>query len=236
MKWIDTGVLLHLQPIGETKSLATLFTQHHGNIIGCLRTSRKNSLHIGQTYCLSATARLDNHLPFLSLEPIPNSLTPFLYVQKSRSALLALQSKFLLIKKCLAEKDPHPNFYTLFHKGLIDLCSTKDIKYYALFELCLLKEIGIELNLNECAVTGTQNDLAYVSPKTGRAVCKKVAEPYIHRLFVLPHFLIKKEQTPSNEDIRNSLILTGFFLDKHFLNTVHAALPKERAMLIEALF
>lgn len=235
VKWVDTGVLLHLQPMGETKSLATLFTQHHGNITGCLRTLKKNPLHIGCTYSLSATARLDTHLPFLTLEPLTNRLIPFLQVQKSRSALLALHIQFLLIKKCFAEKDPHPNFYNLFCTNLITLCTTKDIKYYALFELFLLKEIGIELNLSECAVTGTHHELTHVSPKTGRAVCQKVAAPYLNRLFILPQFLIKNEQKPSKNDIKNSLNLTGFFLEKYFLNTVHTNLPKERSMLIETL-
>lgn len=235
MRWTDSAMLLHLQPIGETKSLATLFTQHHGKITGCLRVSKKNPLHIGHTYSISATSRLESHLSFLTIEALPNSFSPLIHAQQSRSTLLALQIKLILIRKCLAEKDPHPTFYNWFNKNLTILCSTKDLKHYALFELFLLKEIGIELNLNECAVTGNTEELTHVSPKTGQAVCQKVAAPYINRLFILPQFLIKNEQKPSKNDIKDSLNLTGFFLEKYFLNTIHANLPKERSMLIEAL-
>ena len=38
------------------------------------------------------------------------------------------------------------------------------------WELVLLDELGFGLDLASCAATGTTTDLAYVSPKSGRAV------------------------------------------------------------------
>ena len=43
---------------------------------------------------------------------------------------------------------------------------------YVRFELLLLQELGFALDLDRCAVTGATDDLAYVSPRTGRAVSR----------------------------------------------------------------
>jgi DNA repair protein RecO (recombination protein O) len=43
---------------------------------------------------------------------------------------------------------------------------------YVRLELGLLQELGFGLDLDKCAATGATEDLAYVSPKTGRAVSR----------------------------------------------------------------
>ena len=52
----------------------------------------------------------------------------------------------------------------------------------ARFELGLLDDLGFGLDLERCAATGTNDDLAYVSPKSGRAVSRSAGEPYGDRL------------------------------------------------------
>ena len=42
-----------------------------------------------------------------------------------------------------------------------------------------------------------QNDLIYVSPKTGRAVSRDAAGIYASRLFKLPQFLLDKAAEPA---------------------------------------
>ena len=63
----------------------------------------------------------------------------------------------------------------------------------ARFELTLLEELGFGLDLESCAATGVTTDLTHVSPKSGRAVSREAAEPYLDRLFVLPAFLVPRE-------------------------------------------
>ena len=53
----------------------------------------------------------------------------------------------------------------------------------------MLEELGFGLDLERCAATGSNDDLAYVSPKTGRAVSRAAGEPYRDRLLALPRFL-----------------------------------------------
>src|SRR3989338_2262488 len=43
---------------------------------------------------------------------------------------------------------------------------------YLRWELMLLEELGFGLDLTSCAVTGSRDDLCYVSPKSGRAVSR----------------------------------------------------------------
>jgi len=64
---------------------------------------------------------------------------------------------------------------------------------YVRFELALLAELGFGLDLRACAVTGQTSDLAYVSPRSGRAVSRQGAGAYADRLLPLPGFLLSQE-------------------------------------------
>ena len=62
---------------------------------------------------------------------------------------------------------------------------------YVRWELGLLSALGFGLDLEECAITGANDGLTHVSPKTGRAVRGSEAEPYLNRLLALPDFLMR---------------------------------------------
>ena len=47
----------------------------------------------------------------------------------------------------------------------------------------LLADLGFGLDLSSCAATGTRENLAYVSPRSGRAVSAEAGKPYLDRLF-----------------------------------------------------
>src|SRR5260370_585266 len=60
---------------------------------------------------------------------------------------------------------------------------------YVAWECGLPTALGFGLDLGRCAVTGTSEDLAYVSPRTGRAVSRSAGTPYHDKLLPLPGFL-----------------------------------------------
>jgi hypothetical protein len=60
----------------------------------------------------------------------------------------------------------------------------------ARFEMALLEEVGFGLDLSCCAATGVVDELEYVSPRSGRAVSRAAAQPYVDKMFVLPQFLL----------------------------------------------
>ena len=82
------------------------------------------------------------------------------------------------------------------------------------YELLLLAELGFGLDLERCAVSGTNDDLVAVSPKSGRAVSAAEAEPYAGKLLALPPFV--REGGRRVGEIAQGLELTGHFLARDF--------------------
>jgi DNA repair protein RecO (recombination protein O) len=77
----------------------------------------------------------------------------------------------------------------------------------------VLEDLGFGLDLSSCAATGATHDLTHVSPKTGRAVSRPAAQPYLDRLLPLPSFLTTRGNA-SPHDIADALRLTGHFLEQ----------------------
>src|SRR3546814_1462230 len=75
---------------------------------------------------------------------------------------------------CSSDLEPHPRG----HDGLAALLDAMElpelgdlwIAAYVRWEIGVLADLGYGLDLDSCAVTGRNDDLAYVSPRSGRAV------------------------------------------------------------------
>ena len=102
------------------------------------------------------------------------------------------------------------------------------------YELLLLAELGFGLDLERCAVSGSNDDLVAVSPRSGRAVSAAEAEPYAGRLLSLPAFL-RGGGAASWVEVRQGLELTGHFLDRDVLTGRASALGEGRNRLIDRL-
>ena len=104
------------------------------------------------------------------------------------------------------------------------------------WELALLEELGFGLDLSQCAATGSNDRLIYVSPKSGRAVSASAGEPYRDKLLALPQFLTKQRSAPvTNSDVHLGFALTGHFLEKHVLLPRGQTLPQSRTRLLAHL-
>jgi DNA repair protein RecO (recombination protein O) len=102
------------------------------------------------------------------------------------------------------------------------------------YELLLLAELGFGLDLERCAVNGSNDDLIAVSPRSGRAVSAAEAEPYAGRLLPLPRFV--REGGGANwTDVRDGLELSGHFLQRDVLAGRSAGLAEARSRLVERL-
>jgi DNA repair protein RecO (recombination protein O) len=100
------------------------------------------------------------------------------------------------------------------------------------WETVLLAELGYGLDLTSCAVTGEAAGLAFVSPKTGRAVTAAAAGVWASRLLTLPAFLVGGiEAAPA--DWRDGLRVTGHFLERDAFGHHHRPLPAARQMLYD---
>ena len=102
------------------------------------------------------------------------------------------------------------------------------------YELLLLAELGFGLDLDSCAVTGTNDNLVAVSPKSGRAVSAAEAAPYSGKLLPLPPFVREGGQATWHE-IAYGLELTGHFLTRDLLTDRSRPIAEARERLVERL-
>lgn len=235
MNWRDQGILLGMRPLGEATALAEVFTALHGRHVGAIRggASRKMApvLQPGAQLDIAARARLEQHMASFTVELIRARAAPLM---QDRLALLALGSVCALCRFALPDRAPYPGLYATTCELLDTLGQPGWLRAYAQWELRLLEETGFGLDLQQCAVTGAQSGLAYVSPRTGRAVTREGAGDYAARLLPLPAALLNGGAM-SKQDLRAALGLSGHFLHGWLAQSIGKPLPAARARLLDAL-
>ena len=237
MDWQDHGTILSSRPHGETSAIVEVFTASHGRHLGVVRggASRKLAavLQPGSHVALAWRARLEDHLGAITLEPLKSRAG----VLSDRRALLGLNSVCALTSFTLAEREPHPALYAAT-EPLFDVIGAAHSGWevdYLHWEMQLLDELGFGLDLSRCAVTGSREDLAFVSPKTGRAVSRDGAGDWAPRLLPLPPALLGQGPITAMELVQG-LALTGYFLEHRIAPELgQRPLPAARARLIDML-
>jgi DNA repair protein RecO (recombination protein O) len=235
MQWTDEGIILGTRRHGETSLIVELMTVGHGRHLGLVRggrsRTRQPTLQPGNSVSAIWRARLDEHLGHYTLEPTRQRAAALI---DSAAGLYAFQTLAALLR-LLPERDPHPELYasldTIADRLSAPLAGGELV---ARFELQLLDDLGFGLDLEECAATGANEHLAYVSPRSGRAVSVSAGEPYRDRLLRLPAFLVEPEHgsVARPEDIVAAFRLTGYFLARHVYEPRDLEMPDSRARLI----
>lgn len=237
MEWRDEGVLLSVRPFGERDALVTALTFEHGRHAGLVVAGRSRRtaplLQPGNRLTLTWRARLESQLGHFAVEP--QRLYAVLLVDDP-PRLAALASATALLDATLAEREPHPRLYAalLTLLGRLGEAAADWPETYVRFELLLLAELGFALDLARCAVTGSADDLAFVSPKTGRAVAAAAAAPWAARLLPLPGFLAGRGAADPRQ-IAQGLRLAGYFLDRHIFGPADRPMPLARERLVSLL-
>jgi DNA repair protein RecO (recombination protein O) len=226
MEWTDEGIVLGAKRHGEANAILELMTREHGRHLGLVRggagTRLRAVLQPGNIVRATWRARLDEHLGHLTVEGLDLRAAALL------SAAHAVHGVTHLATLCrlLPERDPHPTILAAF-EAILDHISDPAVAgaLVVRFELQILVELGFGLDLAACAVSGARDDLAYVSPKTGRAVSHAAGEPWKEKLLRLPGFLngTRSEATPA--DLADAFALTGFFLVRHVTEPRGTQLP-----------
>ncbi len=237
MHWTDEAIVLTVRPHGETAAVAELFTRNHGRHLGLVHGGRSRRqrpvLQTGNQVDATWKARLSEHLGHVSLE----LRRPFAASAMEDPLALAGLSAIAAMSRLLPERDPHPSLYevTLFVLGFLD-DATVWPALYVRWELALLEELGFGLDLSECAATGVNDQLIYVSPKSGRAVSASAGEPYRDRMLALPQFLTKQSSGAiTSRDVVDGLAMTGHFLETRVLQPRGEKLPDARQRVIALL-
>ena len=235
MDWRDEGALLSVRRHGETSAIIEVFTSAHGRHAGVVRggTSRKIApiLQPGAQLDVTWRARLDEHLGAFTVEPIRSRAAA---VMGERLTLAGLNAICALLAFTLPEREAHPQLYQR-SIALLDMVGHNPAwpMAYLRWELSLLEEMGFGLDLSACAVTGAPDDLAYVSPRTGRAVGAEAAGAWADRLLPLPPALLGHGSGEMLE-IAEGLTTTGYFLTHHLAPSLGGkALPEARQRFVD---
>ncbi len=236
MEWRDEGILLGIRRHGESAAIIDCFTLEHGRHLGLVHggSSAKHAatLQPGTQLMLDWQARLSEHLGSYRAEPLRTRAGMII---GDPVRLAALNTVTTLLVTLLPEREPHQRLYGMSCRLLDELeeAEPRWPETYALWELQLLTSLGFGLDLRECAATGTRRDLAYVSPRSGRAVSRQAGGPWADRLLPLPPFL-SGEGRASMGDVREAMRLVGHFLEAWVLPAMGVrAIPSARSRLLD---
>jgi DNA repair protein RecO (recombination protein O) len=239
MEWRDEGLIIGVRRHGESSAIVEAMTRAHGRHLGLVRGGRSarlgGTVQPGNTVGLVWRARLDEHLGAYAVEPL---LLRAGRLMASKAALAGINYLAALVR-FLPERDPHEEIYetlSLITDAIDDEALAPVL--VARFEAQMLAECGFSLDLRRCAATGATQGLAYVSPKSGRAVSAEAGAPWRDRLLPLPAFLregARLESPPSAQDIADGFRLTGFFLSRDLFAAIGASLPDSRAAFLSAV-
>jgi len=234
MEWSDEAIILSVKAHGETAAVVELFTRSHGRHSGLVHGGRSRkarpTLQMGNHVDAIWKARLAEHLGHMSVE----LRRGYAALAMEDPAALAGLTSMCALARLLPERDPHPALYevTLFVLGFLD-DATVWPALMVRWELVLLQELGFGLDLKACAATGVNDQLIYVSPKSGRAVSASAGEPYKDRMLALPGFLTSaRDRHATREDVAAGLALTGYFLEQRILAPRGERLPESRGRIL----
>ncbi|MER8481932.1 DNA repair protein RecO [Mesorhizobium sp. M1322] len=237
MEWRDEGIILGTRKHGETSAILEVMTRAHGRHLGLVRGGRSRKqqpvLQPGNRVDLLWRARLDEHLGTFQVEAIEMNAARLM---DSAVAIYGLQTMAAHLR-LLPERDAHDGLYETLAVMIAHLDDADAAgELVARFELLILDELGFGLDLSQCAATGARQDLAYVSPKSGRAVSRAAGAPWRDKMLVLPAFLQRGSSLRADPAaIEDAFRLTGFFFTRHVYEPRGIEAPGARAGFLVAL-
>lgn len=233
IEWRDEAFVLAARPHGEAAAVVQLLTRHHGRHAGLVPGGQGQRLspvvQPGNEVVAKWRARLPEQLGTFTLELVHGNAGRFL---QDPARLEALASAAAVAEAILPEREAQPGTYEGFAALLAALPEAAWAEAYVQWELLMLAAVGFGLDLERCAAGGDKDQLAYVSPRSGRAVSLAAGEPYRDRLLPLPGFLSGRGGGGPVE-VALGLRLTGYFLEKHIFHPQERPLPSARQRLAQ---
>lgn len=223
---------------GEHGAVVRLMTPEHGLQAAYVRGARGRRMRPvlipGNQVQARLSARTDAQLAQAELE-LAHSRGPLLGEPLPTAGI---DWATALTATALPEAQPYPRLYQALDGLLAAIEAAPSASGWGAglvrYELLLLAELGFGLDLERCAVSGANDSLVAVSPRSGRAISAAEAAPYKDRLLPLPAFLIAGGAA-SWSDIIDGLGLTGHFLTRDVLTDRTATVLDGRERLVERL-
>lgn len=238
MQLRSEAIILAVRPHGENGAIVHAFTPgegvQHGYVRGGKSRQLRPVLQPGNAVIAEFRARTDSQLAQLTVE-LAHSRADLAAEPLTAAALDWLAA---LSTATLPEAQPYPRLYAALDGLLRAMGSAAAARSWMTalvrYELLLLAELGFGLDLEECAVTAARDGLAFVSPKSGRAVSIAGAMGHESKLLKLPSFL-SDGGAAAWPDIGAGLALTRHFIARDLLIDRRADILAARDRLSERI-
>ncbi|MEA3051670.1 MAG: repair protein RecO [Sphingomonadales bacterium] len=238
MHLLTQAIICAVRPHGEHGAIVRALTPADGIRAGYVRGGRSRRLRpillSGNLVQAEYRARTDDQLAQLSVELVA-SRAPLL---GEALPAAAIDWATALAAAALPESQAYPRLYEALDGLLAAIEASPSARSWApslvRYELLVLAELGFGLDLSQCAATGAIDELAFVSPKSGRAVSAGAAVDYRDRLFPLPALLLGPGAAEW-ADILAGLRITGHFLARDVLIERQADVLPARERLLDRL-
>ena len=236
MNWSDEGLILGGRRFGEGGLILDVLTRTKGRqsglVYGGASRRKRGQYEPGNSVALSWIGRLEDQLGRFDVAETSRERASRLL--EDPAALSAISAITSLLRGALNDGDAAGSALFEATGLLLDALGKPELwpALYVRWELGLLSSLGFGLDLSECALSGANDGLTHVSPKTGRAVRGSEADDYVNRLLRLPEFLVSSRAMVGLNDIRDGLALTGYFLEARVFGGLNKAVPVERARLV----
>ena len=238
MRFTAPAIVVALRPHGEVGAVVRLMTAEHGLQAAYVRGARGRRMRpvllAGNVVDASLAARTEGQLAQATVELV-HSRAPLL---SEPLPAMAIDWACALTATVLPEGQPSPRLFAALDGLLAAIEAAPAASGWGAalvrFELLLLAELGFGLDLERCAVSGDDEDLIAVSPRSGRAVSASEAEPYLGKLLPLPRFIREGGQA-GWDDILDGLGLSGHFLMRDLITDRAAPVGAARERLIQRL-
>lgn len=239
MQWSDKGFVLGARRFGEAGLILDVLTAEQGRrsglVYGGASRKRRAQFEPGNTLDLAWSGRLEGQLGRFNVAEVVTYRAP-LSLDRPR-VLCGLSAVCSLLAAVIDEGDRETA--ALYEPTSLLLDAITELEawpaLYARWELGLLSTLGFGLDLETCAVSGANDGLTHVSPKSGRAVRGSEAEGYLDKLLPLPGFLLDPTAPADNHQVASAMKLTGYFLEKRVFAPLNRALPPARDRLISMI-
>jgi DNA repair protein RecO (recombination protein O) len=237
MEFHEEAYVLSARAHGDTGVVVDLLTETHGRhaayVAGGASRRMKPFLQAGARVIADYRARTSDQLGSARLEPVGEGPSVLF---DDPVALAGLAAATAVAQGALPEREAHPGAFLAF-EAMMGAFEIPEVwpAIFVRFEAGLLENLGFGLDLGSCAVTGSVDDLIWVSPRTGRAVSSDAGRPYADKLLKLPPFMLGAQAGLAPGDVGSGLELTGHFLEQFVFHPQNKPIPPARVWMIDRL-
>jgi len=221
MNFTDEGIIISVKKYSENSLIVKIFSRHHGIYRGFVKSAKSSKdkviFQVGNLVSFEFRSRIEENLGgFFAVDLVKSYCSQIMF---ERVKLDCVSSLFSIIDDSFLDREEHEILFEKLQIFLQKITNEEtEIKSfladYIKLELKILKTLGYGIDLSSCVVTNSKVDLAFVSPKSARAVSFEAGKPYKNKLLKLPNFLLEDESEIVEEDLLNGFKLSGYFLEK----------------------